>query len=185
MSALLALDTSASFPAEVKAPAQYGTGIQTLATYLVEGQCGPLCSCQPIVTREVLGIQLSAGSIASFVTTCHQHLADVETRLKTALVQAKVIHQDETGLRVGKTGWWVHVCATDSAHPLRRSSQRRGRPALEAIGIAPRFRGTSVHDGWTLLSAATPSHKPWCNVHHLRELTFVEEALQAGVGHAT
>lgn len=28
-------------PARVLAPAQYGTGIQTLATYLVEGQASP------------------------------------------------------------------------------------------------------------------------------------------------
>lgn len=33
--------TRASFPATVSAPAQYGAGIQTLATYLVEGQTVP------------------------------------------------------------------------------------------------------------------------------------------------
>jgi hypothetical protein len=34
--------TRAFFPPGVSAPAQYGTGIQTLATYLVEGQAVPL-----------------------------------------------------------------------------------------------------------------------------------------------
>jgi transposase len=29
------------------------------------------------------------------------------------LVKARVLNQDETGLRVGKMGWWVHVCSTD------------------------------------------------------------------------
>jgi hypothetical protein len=33
--------TRASFPASVSAPAQYGTGIQALAIYLVEGQAVP------------------------------------------------------------------------------------------------------------------------------------------------
>ena len=33
--------TRAPFPAPVAAPAQYGTGIQALATYLVEGQSVP------------------------------------------------------------------------------------------------------------------------------------------------
>ena len=33
-----------------------------------------------------------------------QQLAEVETDLKAALVKANVIHQDETGVRVGKEG---------------------------------------------------------------------------------
>ena len=112
----------------------------------------------------------------SFVTTCHQQLAEVETELKAALVKANVIHQDETGLRVGTSGWWVHVCSTDrlthyAAHPSR------GRAALDAIGIAPQFRGTSVHDGLTSYQGY-PFTQALCNVHHLRELTFVEEELK-------
>jgi transposase len=167
--------TRASFPAGVAAPAQYGTGIQALATYLVEGQCVPYARASQLL-QDLLGIQLSAGSIATFVTTCHQQLAEVESSLKAALVQANVIHQDETGARVGTTGWWVHVCSTDrlthyAAHP------NRGCKALDAIGIAPQFRGTSVHDGLKCYQAYACT-QAWCNVHHLRELTFVEEELQ-------
>src|SRR5712692_7132006 len=167
--------TRASFPATVKAPAQYGTSIQALATYLVEGQAVPYARASQLL-QELLGVQLQASSIASFVKTCHQQLAEVEKELKAALVKAPVLNQDETGLRVGKTGWWVHVCSTDrlthyAAHPSR------GRAALDAIGIAPQFRGTSVHDG--LLSYQGYSFtQALCNVHHLRELTFIEEELK-------
>src|SRR5216683_3551245 len=137
--------TRAPFPAAIVAPAQYGTALQGIATYLVEGQSVPYARASQLL-QELLGVQLSAGSIASFVTTCHQQLAEMETSLKAALVKANVIHQDETGLRVGKAGWWVHVCSTDrlthyAAHP------NRGRKALNAIGIAPQFRGSSVHEG--------------------------------------
>lgn len=95
--------TRASFPESVKAPAQYGTSIQTLATYLVEGQAVPYARASQLL-QELLGVQLSAGSITRFVTTCHQQLADLETALKAALVKAPVMHQDETGLRVGTAG---------------------------------------------------------------------------------
>ncbi len=91
-------------------------------------------------------------------------------------MKTKVIHQDETGLRVGTTGWWVHVCSTErlthyAAHPSR------GRKAMDAIGIAPQFRGTSVHDGLRSYQGYSFT-QAWCNVHHLRELTFVEEELK-------
>jgi transposase len=137
--------TRAPFPAAVSAPAQYGTSIQTVATYLVEGQAVPYARASQLL-RDLLGIQLSAGSLASFVNTCHQQLAEVETQLKAALVKARVLNQDETGLRVGTTGCWVHVCSTARlTHYAAHKS--RGREALDAIGMAPRFGGTSVHDG--------------------------------------
>ena len=166
--------TRASFPAAVSAPAQYGTSIQTLATYLVEGQAVPSARAS-LLLQEVLGVQLSAGSIARFVTNCQQQLAEIETFLKTALVKAPVIHQDETSLRVGQAGWWVHVCSTERLTHYAAHA-RRGREATDAIGIAPAFRGTSVHDG---LKSSHSSHciEALCNVHHLRELTFVEEHL--------
>jgi transposase len=158
----------APFPATVVAPAQYGTSIQTLATYLVEGQARPYARASQLL-QELLGVQLSAGSSARLVSTCQKPLAEVETRLKAAKVQTKVLHQDETAVRVGTTGWWVHVCSTarrthSAAHP------RRGRTALNAIGIAPQFRGTSVHDGFRSYQGYGFTHA-WCTVHHLRELT--------------
>ena len=159
----------------MKAPAQYGTSIQTLATYLVEGQAVPYARASQLL-QELLGVQLQASSIVSFVKTCHQQLAGVETELKAALVKARVLNQDETGLRVGKEGWWVHVCATDRLTHYA-AHQNRGRTALDAIGIAPQFRGTSVHDGLVSYQGYRFT-QALCNVHHLRELTFIEEELK-------
>jgi transposase len=165
----------ALFPAAVKAAVQYGTGIQALAVSLVQGQAVPYARASQHL-HDLLGVQLSAGSISSFVKTCHQHLAGVETELKAALVKVPVLHQDETGMRVGTEGWWVHVCSTDRlTHYAAHAS--RGRAGMDAIGITPQFRGTSVHDalvsyeGYGFTSAL-------CNVHHLRELTFLEEELK-------
>jgi transposase len=167
--------TRAAFPEQVCAPAQYGTDIQALAVSLVEGQSVPYARAGQWL-QDLLGVQLSAGSIATFVNTCHQQLAEVEIQLKAALVKARVLNQDETGLRVGTTGWWVHVCSTErlTHYAAHRS---RGREALDAIGIAPQFRGTSVHDGLTSYQGYGFT-QALCNVHHLRELTFVEEELK-------
>jgi hypothetical protein len=166
--------TRTSFPPAVKAPTQYGTGIQALAVSLVEGQV-VLSARASQLLHDLLGVHLSPGSIASFVQTCHENLAEVEQKLKAALVKTPVLHQDETGMRVKKEGWWVYVCSTarlthSAVHPSR------GGAGLDAIGIAPRFRGTSVHDGLKR-SQGDRFTEAFCHVHHVRELTFAEEEL--------
>ena len=167
--------TRASFPLEVSASAQYGSCIQALSTYLVSFQAVPYARASQFL-QDLFGVQLSPGSMPRFVWKCHQHLAEWEATLKAALLKADVVHQDETGLRVGKSGWWVHVCSTRhlthyGAHPSR------GREGMDAIGIAPQFPGTSVHDGLAS-SHGYQFTEALCNVHHLRDLAFIEEELK-------
>lgn len=165
----------ASFPAEVTAPAQYGVGVQSLSTYLVSFQTVPYARASQLL-QDLFGIQLSPGSIAHFVNQCHRNLAEWEAALKGALLRCSVLHQDETGLRVGKSGWWVHVCSTKQfTHYGAHAS--RGREGMDAIGIAPQFTGTSVHDALASYHGYQFT-EAFCNVHHLRDLTFLEEELK-------
>jgi transposase len=164
--------TQASFPASVRATAQYGVGIQALAVYLVEGQLLPYGRASEVL-RDVLGIQLSAGSLSTFVARCHERLAHVEPLIKDALIESAVIHQDETSLSVTQEHHWVHVCSTERLTHYG-SHRKRGREAMDAIGIAPVFTGTSVHDAWVSYKGYGYCHA-CCNVHHLRELTFFDE----------
>lgn len=103
--------TRAPFPDEVRAPAQYGAGIAALSVYLLHGQFVPYARAAECL-RMLLGVQLSAGSIARFLERSHQPLEAVETALKAALIQAPVLHQDETGLRVQAKTHYVHVAST-------------------------------------------------------------------------
>ncbi|MFL5667692.1 MAG: IS66 family transposase [Ktedonobacteraceae bacterium] len=167
--------TRAPFPAAVRAPAQYGAGIAALAVYLVQGQFVPYARAAEVM-HDLLGVQMSAGSIARFVRHCHQPLEGVEASLKAALIQAPVLHQDETGLRVNGKTHAVHVaCTLLLTH--YGAQTHRGRTAMEAIGISPAFRGISVHDGWMSYRAFDCQHA-LCNAHHLRELIFIEETYQ-------
>ena len=55
---------------------------------------------------------------------------------------------------------------------------KRGREALDALGVLPAVRGRAVHDGlWSYWHYEHCDHA-LCNAHHLRELTFVEEHLK-------
>ena len=63
-----------------------------------------------------------------------------------------------------------------------RSTPSEGREATDAIGILPSYQGVSVHDGWKPYQAYTQCRHALCNVHHLRELTYLDEAVLAALG---
>jgi len=65
-----------------------------------------------------------------------------------------------------------------SSWSYRAIHPKRGRDASDAIGILPGYTGVSVHDGWKPYRHDTPCRHALFNIHHLRELTFVEEEYQ-------
>jgi len=164
--------TVAAFPPEVRAPVQYGPRIAAMAVYLVQQQLLPLArACE--VMEDVLAVSMSEGTLCDLIGRCASHLAEVEQHIKEALIASLVIHQDETGLYVAGQRQWLHVtCTPRLTHYAVHAS--RGRAALDAIGILPRFGGTSVHDGWRSYFLYACSHA-LCLVHLLRELTFLAE----------
>ena len=178
--------TRGEVPPTVRAPVQYGPRLQALAVYLVQQQFVPYARTRELLA-EVFGAPLAVGTLVSLVQRGAAQLDRVEGQIKRGLRRAAVLHHDETGLRVvrhaasptapaGAQGHWTHVTSTPqlthyAVHP------QRGAGALEAIGILPRFRGVSVHDGWTSYRHYQRCRHALCNAHHLRELTFVEEEL--------
>ncbi len=167
--------SSAPFPPAVTAPIQYGMRVGALAVYLVQQQLLSWNrSCE--VLADVVGVQMSEGTLASLIERCSGQLAAVEEQIKQALMQATILHQDETGLYVTGSRYWMHVACTDQLthYAVHR---KRGKEALDAIGILPHFQGTSVHDGWQSYFLYACSHA-LCLVHLLRELTFVAEEHQ-------
>jgi transposase len=167
-----------AFPAEVPSRAQYGSRIRALAVYLVEHQHFPLGRVQQLLV-DLLGLRLSRGTLVGWVQQAAQALEPVERQIKDALVQAPVLHHDETGVRRAGALAWAHVTSTSrlthcAIHP------KRGHEAMDAIGILPASRGVSVHDGWDSYGVYTACRHARCNVHHLRELTFLDEEYQQG-----
>ena len=54
------------------------------------------------------------------------------------MLQAPWIHVDETSLRVDHKNHWIHVYSAGDI-TLKFCHRNRGREAIEAIGIIPRF----------------------------------------------
>lgn len=165
--------TVGAFPPEAPSRAQYGPQVRALAVYLVAQQFVPYARTRDLLA-DLTGARLSVGTLVEWVQQSAQALEPVEAALKAALHQAPVLHSDETGVRRSGRLAWAHVASTArlthyAIHP------KRGSAATDAIGILPGYRGVSVHDGWKPYQAQTTCHHALCNVHHLRELTFVEE----------
>jgi transposase len=97
-----------------------------------------------------------------------------EQRLKAAIRDSRVVGADETGLRVGGANGWVHVARTDSLTHFAYDS-RRGKDAMQEVGILPQFRGTLVRDGYLSYTRFEACRHSLCNAHLLRELLFIEE----------
>lgn len=134
-----------SFPAGVRAPVQYGPRLKARAVYLLAYQLLPYeRSCE--LLEDWFGYRPSAATVASFVRECSGKLVLSEAQIKARLKQAPVIHVDETGLRVAKRGYYIHVTST-AALTHYSCHEKRGREAIDEISILPQYRGTCVHDG--------------------------------------
>ena len=165
--------TAGAFPAEAPSRAQYGPRVRALAVYLVEQQLVPYGRVREVLA-DLFGASLSMGTLVEWVQQAATILEPVEAQIKAALSRAPVLHSDETGVRQSGRLAWAHVASTHrlthyAVHP------KRGTEATTDIGILPAYTGVSVHDGWKSYRAHTHCRHALCNIHHLRELTYLEE----------
>jgi transposase len=166
-------ETRADLPAGLTlASAQYGPNVKTLAVYLACLHLLPLARvCQ--ILSDLFGTTFSEASVLAACKQSASALAAVLQGVKTALQANQVIHNDETGFRVNKKRWWLHVAAT-CFFTLYLAHPKRGKEAMDAMEVLPSFRGISVHDSLTCYLHYGCIHA-LCLAHYLRELTFVFE----------
>jgi transposase len=165
-----------AFPPEASSRAQYGPRLRALAVYLLEQQLVPYARVRALLV-DLFGAPVSLGTLVQWVRQAAATLEPVEAQIKRALTAAPLLHSDETGVRQASALAWAHVTSTArlthyAIHP------KRGSAATAAIGILPNYAGVSVHDGWAPYRSNTTCRHALCNIHHLRELTFLEEQYQ-------
>lgn len=167
------VQVKARFPEGVERAVQYGPRIQAQATYLTNYQLLPLArTCE--LFGDFYGHQPSEAFILTANEAVHTQLEAPLAQIYDDLVQADVIHNDETGLRVEGKLNWLHVASTPTL-TYYGIHQKRGQEAMHAIGILPQFKGISMHDGLASYRQFEQCQHALCNAHHLRELRFVFE----------
>ena len=162
----------APFPEAIKAFVSYGPKIRALVVYFMVKQLVPFKRTTEIF-QDLYSIHLSQGTLFLILSQASQASKSAENKIKNTLINSSVAHFDESGIKVNGKIKWLHA-ATDGKTTLYSVHDRRGVIAMNDIGILPDFNGISVHDGLKGYFTYGCRHA-LCNVHHLRELTFVSE----------
>ena len=163
-----------AFPADMSGPLQYGPGIKAYVLNLVVAQMLSLKRVQQSI-KTLIDLAISEATILKYVMQLHQALAAWEDAAIDQILSRPTLHVDETSLRVDRKNHWIHVYSAGDV-TLKFLHPKRGREAIEAINIIPRYGGTIIHDCWASYLAYAHCDHGLCGSHLLRELTFIVEA---------
>ena len=80
-----------------------------------------------------------------YIDRLYDSLEPWEAAAKEYLLTRPAFHADETGIRVNKKNWWLHV-TSDGVLTLKFLHCKRGKEAIDSFGIIPFYAGTLIHD---------------------------------------
>jgi transposase len=167
---------TAPFPADIKAPVQYGKNFRTLLAYLYDAQQGASLRISEMCA-EMFSYAISEATLQSARQELHQALQPFEERLVEILPQEPILHADETGVPINKVGHYLH-CICTPLLTFFAIHRKRGKEAMEAIGILPKFKGWLMTDFLSSYLAFGHCLHTFCKSHLLRELVFLFEQHQ-------
>jgi transposase len=162
------------FPADMHGPLQYGGGLKAFVINLLVCQMVSLNRVQKLVNA-MIGEVIAESTLLKFVMRLHQALEAWELDAIGQILKAPAINVDETSLRVDKRNHWLHVYSAGDI-TLKFLHRKRGKAAIEAIDIIPRYGGKIIHDCWASYLSYLHCGHGLCGSHLLRELTFIFES---------
>lgn len=118
--------------------------------------------------EDQLNIPISPGSVYNFNLEAYELLNDFEKTVKAELINSDLIHNDETGININRKKYWIHL-PSNEFWTYYFPYKKRGKDAIDEMGILPNFKGTFCHDHWKPYYNFPCAHA-LCNAHHAREL---------------
>ena len=167
-------EVKGTFPSDMPGPLQYGNGLKAYVINMLVCQMVALNRVQKSVIA-MIGQTIAEATMLKYVLRLHEALATWECEAISQLLQSPAMHVDETSLRVDQKNHWIHVYAAGDI-TLKRLHRKRGKEAIEAIDIIPRYGGVIIHDCWASYLSYAHCEHGLCGSHLLRELTFIVDA---------
>jgi len=165
--------TAACFPEHITHATQYGPRAKSMMVYINQYQLIPFDRASEFF-KTIYGHTVSPGTIVNAVKALSLRLDAVDNGIKELLASSKLAHSDETGINMNGTKHWLHTFCTEKLTHYALH-EKRGRVAMDAIGILPDFKGTLIHDHWKSYFTYEEIQHGLCNAHHLRQLKFIYE----------
>lgn len=160
----------AEAPAGLEPGSPFGPNLRALVIYLRFTQ-GVAFERLSRLMRDAFGLSISEGALVNIVSAARQRFAAASAAIRAKLLNGTVICSDETGLRVGKRGWWLWVFhhgqnACFLTHP------RRSKEAVEEFlgGVRPQVW---VADRYAAQVGWAEKEQQVCLAHLLRDTQYV------------
>jgi transposase len=148
----------------------FGPNLRAFAIYLRSVQGIPLArlSC---VLKDLFGLDISEGALVAILSAGRKPFAAQTSLIKARLLSGTALASDETGMRVGKTNWWLWVFHHGDSAVFVADSHR-------SKAVVEDFLGGWRPDYWT--SDRLGSQMGWakrdhqfCLAHLIRDAQYV------------
>lgn len=158
------------FPSNVKAPIQYGAGVESMAAYFSVRQYLPYRRMKECFT-DLFGIPVSEASLVSAVRRMADKSRPIYLRIKENILRSPVVGVDETGAKVnGKKSWfWTWQNTNNTFISVDPSRGYKLIKRLFPDGLA---NSILVSDCWAAQLKTPAITHQLCIAHLLRELNF-------------
>lgn len=160
---------SGTFPIEVTAHVQYGSGVRALGVLLNNAFQVSFKKINCFMS-DLFGHAVNESTLTEANEQCYTNLESAEMTIREAITASDVVHFDETGLQVEKKRQWLHTASTPLATYLFVSEYRGGKAINSSQSILPQYTGWAVHDCWGTYFIFENCRHALCGAHLLREL---------------
>ena len=164
-------ETTAAFPAAVRAPVSYGPRVRAVVAYLLGRQHIPNRRAAEAMA-DLFDLDISSGAVDSIYADAGRRLKVFVVALVALLKSLPVLHVDETSDRIGTTNCWMHVVST-SLYTLIHASLTRGEAAIDEAGVLKGYTGVLVHDRLAMYFKLKRAKHGLCGAHLARDLADV------------
>ena len=166
--------TKGDHPKTMQGPKQYGLGVKA---YIIQMLITQMVSLKRLKKQlgTLIGEWVSEAVMLKYILQLHHALEPWEEQATEEMLLKPAINVDETSLQVDKKKQWIHGYSSGDI-TLKFLHKKRGREAMQAIHIIPRYGGVIIHDCWGSYLAYERCLHGLCGSHLLRELTFIIQA---------
>lgn len=169
-------EITGTFPANITGTKQYGHNLKALATALSTVGMVSIDRIHQLLSS-VFQVSVSTGAIQDWIRDLSTATKDAVEKIREYISNLKVIHCDETGLRVQSSLKWMH-CVCDEKLSCFGLHDKRGHTAMTEMGILPEYHNIMIHDFWKSYFRFENATHGICCAHLQRELVYADEQMK-------